>query len=105
MAGRQALSHARAEHALLDKDFNGAPVTLKPGDDRVPLELSAHAPCTSTMLGLGPLAEPVLVTAPAGVTVRADAAWLTRMKSAAVARATAATIMRSVPCTAWMIFI
>src|SRR5689334_2582617 len=57
------------------------------------------------MLGLGPPAEPLLVTAAAGVTVRADAAWLTKMSSAAVAKAAAAKAMRSLPCAAWMIFI
>ena len=61
------------------------------------LELSAHAPCTSTMLSLDPLAEPVLATAAAGVTVRVDAAWLTSLTSAAVARATADRIIRGLP--------
>jgi hypothetical protein len=49
------------------------------------------------MLGLDPLGEPVLATAAAGVTVRVDAAWLTSVTSAAVARATTDRIIRGLP--------
>jgi len=55
--------------------------------------------------GSDPLAEPVLVTEAAGVAVRADAAWLISVTSAAAARTTADRIIRGLPRAAWMIFI
>ena len=53
------------------------------------LLLLAHAPCSSTMVGLGP------PPAPAGLPVRAEANWLTGMTSPAMAATAAMTIRRS----------
>src|SRR6266567_5602980 len=55
------------------------------------LLVSAHAPCTSTMLGLGPS------PAAAASAVRADATWLSEMSKPAMATITAATTRRSLP--------
>src|ERR1700678_2155890 len=55
------------------------------------LLVSAHAPCTSTMVGLGP--------SPAGAAsaVRADAIWLSGRTKPAVATMAAAIVSRSLP--------
>ena len=55
------------------------------------LPLSAHAPCTSTMLGLGPS------PAAAASAARADAIWLSGMTKPAMATMTAAIMSRSLP--------
>jgi hypothetical protein len=55
------------------------------------LLVSAHAPCTSTMLGLGPS------PAAAASVVRADAIWLSGMAKPAMATMTAAIMSRSLP--------
>src|ERR1700734_4037188 len=55
------------------------------------LALLAHAPCTSTMVGLGP------PPAPAGAPVWADAIWLSGMTRPAMATITAAIMSRSLP--------
>ena len=56
------------------------------------LLVSAHAPCTSTMVGLGPS------PAAAASAVRADAIWLSGMTSPAMAT-TAATAIRRIRCS------
>ena len=55
------------------------------------LLVSAHAPCTSTMVGLGPS------PAAAASAVRADAIWLSGMTKPAMATITAAIMSRSLP--------
>src|SRR6202042_1438861 len=55
------------------------------------LLVSAHAPCTSTMVGLGPS------PAAAASAVRADALWLSGMTKPAMATITAAIMSRSLP--------
>jgi hypothetical protein len=55
------------------------------------LLVSAHAPCTSTMLGLG------LSPVPAARAVRADATWLSGMSKPAMATIAAARTSRSLP--------
>src|SRR5580700_5690129 len=52
------------------------------------LALLAHAPCTSTMVGLGP---------PPASAVPADAIWLSGMTKPAMATITAAIMSRSLP--------
>src|ERR1700691_2846454 len=58
------------------------------------LPLSAHAPCTSTMLGLAP---PPAAAAPAVPAVPADAVWLSAATKPAMATITAAIMSRSLP--------
>ena len=55
------------------------------------LLVSAHAPCTSTMVGLGPS------PAAAASAVRAYAIWLTGMTKPAMATMTAAMMSHSLP--------
>jgi hypothetical protein len=55
------------------------------------LLVSAHAPCTSTMVGFGPS------PAAAALAVLADAIWLSGMTKPAMATITAAIMSRSLP--------
>src|SRR5271165_1713969 len=58
------------------------------------LELSAHAPCSSTIVGLAPVAPAVTATCAAcAVAPRAEGAWLLVMSNPAMAR-TAVTVIR-----------